>query len=131
MSRAAVAPQDGTGTVALLRRSAFSRERTTTSLVGFVIREGAVDLQRCRKPVPIAISAVTIGPAIDNGRDIDAILGAITAAARIGAVVAEDEFEMERPMPKGFRIPKRLSFDRHTTTNGNFGNWTATREASA
>lgn len=72
-----------------------------------------------------------IEPYVESDDDIDAIICAITAAAPVDALAAEYGLRVQGAMPKGFRIPKSLSFDLIATSAAQFENWMAAREASA
>jgi hypothetical protein len=72
-----------------------------------------------------------IEPHVESDHDIDAIICAITAAAPPNAVHDASAFKVQGAMPKGFRIPKSLSFDRIGTTVAPFDTWVAVREGSS
>jgi hypothetical protein len=76
-------------------------------------------------------TTLKIEPYVENDHDIDAIICAITAAAPADAVHDARMLEVHGPMPKGFRIPKSLSFARIDTEVASFDTWMAAREASA
>lgn len=76
-------------------------------------------------------SALQIKPHVENDDDIDAIICAITAAAPAEAAYDASLLKVQGPMPKGFRIPKSLSFTRITTEVASFDTWMATRERLA
>jgi hypothetical protein len=70
-----------------------------------------------------------VEPRVSNDHDIDAILCAITAAAAADAVHDGKALGVQGRMPKGFRIPKSLSFDRIETAEARFDAWIAERGA--
>jgi hypothetical protein len=76
-------------------------------------------------------TALKIEPQVENDHDIDAIICAIAAALPPDAVHDANAFRVQGPMPRGFRIPKSLSFTRISTTVAPFDAWMAVREGSA
>lgn len=72
-----------------------------------------------------------IEPNVESDDDIDAIICAITAALPVDALYELDAFKVQAPMPRGFRIPKSLAFDRIETIIAPFDAWIAAREAAA
>jgi Protein of unknown function (DUF429) len=72
-----------------------------------------------------------IEPAVDRDDDIDAIICAITAATPVDAIHDAIALKVEGAMPKGFRIPKSLSFDRIEARIASFDVWMATRGTSS
>lgn len=72
-----------------------------------------------------------IEPSVESDDDIDAIICAITAAVPVDAVYDGAALKVEGPMPKGFRIPKSLSFSDIVVTASEYGTWMQGREASA
>jgi hypothetical protein len=72
-----------------------------------------------------------IAPPVDSDDDIDAIICAITAAAPMDAVHQAEALKVQGPMPRGFRIPNSLSFDRIETRVAQFEGWMAERGAGA
>jgi hypothetical protein len=71
-----------------------------------------------------------VEPRVSSDHDIDAILCAITAAAPADAVHDGKALGVQGRMPKGFRIPKSLSFDRIETAEVRFDAWMAERGAA-
>lgn len=71
-----------------------------------------------------------IEPPVENDDDIDAIICAITAAVPADAIHTANDFKIHGSMPRGFRIPKSLSFAKIVTTVAPFDSWMAAREAS-
>jgi Protein of unknown function (DUF429) len=72
-----------------------------------------------------------VEPYVDSDDDFDAIICAIAAAAPADAVHDAKALGVRGRMPKGFRIPKSLSFDRIETTQTRFDTWMAAREGNA
>jgi hypothetical protein len=72
-----------------------------------------------------------IKPRVESDDDIDAIICAITAAAPVSAVHDADAMGLCGVMPRGFRIPKSLSFEQVVTSVAPFESWMAKREAAA
>jgi len=72
--------------------------------------------------------ALKVEPHVDSDDDFDAIVCAITAAAPADAVHDAKTLGVQGRMPKGFRIPKSLSFDRIETGQARFDTWMAARE---
>ncbi len=72
-----------------------------------------------------------IEPHVENDHDIDAIICAIAAAAPSNALHDASAFKVQGAMPKGFRIPKSLSFARIDTVVAPFDTWMAAREGSS
>jgi hypothetical protein len=72
-----------------------------------------------------------IKPYVETADDIDAIICAITAAVPGHAVHDAIALGLSGTMPKGFRIPKSLSFDQIATSTAPFLSWIAAREAIA
>ncbi len=75
-------------------------------------------------------ATLKIEPHVENDDDIDAIICAITAAVPADAVYTANAFKIQGPMPRGFRIPKSLSFAKIVTMVAPFNSWMAVREAS-
>jgi hypothetical protein len=71
-----------------------------------------------------------VEPRVSSDHDIDAIICAITAAAPADAVHDGKTLGVQGRMPKGFRIPKGLSFDRIETAEARFDAWMAERGAA-
>jgi hypothetical protein len=71
-----------------------------------------------------------IEPSVENDDDMDAIICAIAAAAPSDHVHDASAFGIQGAMPRGFRIPKSLSFTRVNTTVALFDTWMAAREVS-
>jgi hypothetical protein len=71
-----------------------------------------------------------IKPHVESDDDIDAIICAITAAAPASSVHDADALGLSGVMPRGFRIPKSLSFEQVCTSAAPFDSWMATREAA-
>jgi hypothetical protein len=76
-------------------------------------------------------TTLRIEPHVESDHDIDAIICAITAATLSNAVHDASAFKVQGAMPKGFRIPKSLSFDRIGTTVAPFETWMAAREGTS
>ena len=72
-----------------------------------------------------------VEPPVESDHDIDAIICAITAAAPADAIHDAKALNVDGAMPKGFRIPKNLSFDRIETSVANFDTWMATRRGAS
>ena len=70
-----------------------------------------------------------IEPHVDSDDDIDAIICAITAAAPAEAVHDATALNVRGRLPKGFRIPKSLSFARIETIEARFDTWMTERES--
>src|SRR5215203_2146484 len=70
-----------------------------------------------------------IEPHVENDDDVDAIICAITAAAPMQQVIDADAFKIEGPLPRGFRIPKTLTFDNISVSTSGFDEWMTAREA--
>jgi hypothetical protein len=70
---------------------------------------------------------LNVEPHVDSDDDFDAIICAITAAAPADAVHDGKALGVQGQMPKGFRIPKSLSFDRIETGEARFDAWMAMR----
>ena len=83
------------------------------------------------KALTALCTALRIEPHVENDHDIDAIICAITAAAPSNRVHEDSNFNIRGAMPKGFRIPKSLSFARISTVIAPFDTWMAAREVSA
>jgi hypothetical protein len=75
--------------------------------------------------------ALKVEPYVDSDDDFDAIICAIAAAAPADAVHDAEALGVQGPMPKGFRIPKSLSFDRIETAEARFDAWMAGRGSGA
>jgi hypothetical protein len=75
-------------------------------------------------------TTLKIEPHVKSDHDIDAIICAITAAAPSNAVHDASALKVQGATPKGFRIPKSLSFDRIDTTVAPFDVWMAAHEGS-
>jgi hypothetical protein len=75
-------------------------------------------------------TTLKIEPQVENDDDVDAIICAITAAVPADSVHTANEFKIQGPMPKGFRIPRSLSFAKIATMDASFESWMAVREAS-
>jgi hypothetical protein len=71
-----------------------------------------------------------IEPPVDSDHDIDAVICAITAAAPADAVHDAKALRVQGSTPKGFRIPKSLSFDQIKTWVSSFDAWMAARGVS-
>jgi hypothetical protein len=69
-----------------------------------------------------------IEPHVDSDDDVDAIICAITAAAPAAAVHDAAALKVRGQLPKGFRIPKSLSFERIEAVEARFDTWMAERE---
>ena len=76
-------------------------------------------------------AALKITPPVDNDDDIDAIICAITAAVPTDAIHDAAALKVEGPMPKGFRIPKSLTFDKVDVKSAAFDTWMSAREVAA
>jgi hypothetical protein len=76
-------------------------------------------------------TTLKIEPSVENDHDIDAIICAIAAAAPSDAVHDASAFKVQGAMPKGFRIPKSLSFSRIGKADAQFDRWMAAREVSS
>jgi predicted RNase H-like nuclease len=70
-----------------------------------------------------------IEPSVDSDDDIDAIICAITAAAPTERVREAGTFNIDQ-IPRGFRIPKSLSFDEIRLATADFDAWMEGREGS-
>jgi hypothetical protein len=70
-----------------------------------------------------------VKPRVESDDDIDAIICAITAAAPASAVHDADALGLSGLMPRGFRVPKSLSFEQVLTSVAPFENWMVRREA--
>jgi hypothetical protein len=75
-------------------------------------------------------TTLKIEPQVENDDDVDAIICAITAAVPADSVRTANEFKIQGSMPKGFRIPRSLSFAKIATMDASFESWMAAREAS-
>ena len=75
-------------------------------------------------------TTLKIEPRVENDDDIDAIICAITAAVPGDAVYDAAALKVQGPMPKGFRIPKSISFTRIGIEVAQFDVWMAAREGS-
>ena len=75
--------------------------------------------------------ALRIEPRVESDDEVDAIICAITAASPASELHEEHTFNAEGPLPKGFRIPKNLTFDRIDVAVEDFSKWAQTREAVA
>ena len=71
-----------------------------------------------------------IEPPVTSDDDIDAVICAITAAAPSNGLLDALRLKVPGPMPKGFRIPATLSFERVLTNVAPFEDWMMEREAS-
>lgn len=71
---------------------------------------------------------LNIEPHVKSDDDIDSIVCAITAAAPAQEVHNAETFNIEGPLPKGFRIPKNLTFDKIEVGEEDFGGWMKNRE---
>lgn len=73
-----------------------------------------------------------IEPPVSSDHDIDAIISAITAASPAYAMFNTDDFQVRELLPKGFRIPNNLSFDRiEMIDDTSFDAWMTACEAAA
>jgi hypothetical protein len=68
-----------------------------------------------------------VAPPVENDDDIDAIICASTVAIPADAVHDAKALKVQGRLPKGFRIPKTLAFDRIATTTAQFREWMAER----
>jgi hypothetical protein len=75
--------------------------------------------------------ALNMEPHVANDHDFDAIVCAIAAAAPADAVYSGSELKVQGPMPKGFRIPKSLSFAHINVKIACFEKWMSARRGSA
>jgi hypothetical protein len=75
-------------------------------------------------------TTLKIRPAVENDDDIDAIICAIAAAAPAQGVYDAVALKVEGPMPRGFRIPRSLSFDEVSVQTSPFEAWMCAREAA-
>lgn len=71
-----------------------------------------------------------VKPRVESDDDIDAIICAITAAAPASAMHDADALGLSGAMPRGFRIPRNLSFEQVATSFAPFESWMAKREAA-
>ncbi len=71
--------------------------------------------------------ALKVEPHVDSDDDFDAIICAITAAAPADAMHDAKALGVQGRMPKGFRIPRSLAFDRIETAEAGFDAWMAGR----
>jgi hypothetical protein len=71
-----------------------------------------------------------IKPRVKNDDEIDAIICAITAAARAKDIHKVGKFRICGPLPIGFRIPKKLRFNEIEVTRLDFEEWLKAREVS-
>lgn len=71
-----------------------------------------------------------ISPAVENDDDIDAIICAITAATPAEDMNDDAAFKIDGPVPKGFRIPKRLPASISVRPPASFEPWMQNLEAS-
>jgi hypothetical protein len=69
-----------------------------------------------------------IEPHVSRDDDFDAIICAIAAAAPTEAVYDAAALKVTGQLPKGFRIPKSLSFERIEVVEARFDSWIAERE---
>jgi hypothetical protein len=74
---------------------------------------------------------LNIESGVENDDDIDAIICAITAALPTDMMHGREAFKFEGPMPKGFRIPKQLAFEKIQVMESEFNAWMNSREGVA
>jgi hypothetical protein len=94
------------------------------------VRPGRYKDAKGTKALISLCGALKIEPHVENDHDVDAIICAIAAAVPADAVEDVSAFKIRGLVPKGFRIPKSISFTRIGTTVALFADWMAAREAS-
>jgi hypothetical protein len=68
---------------------------------------------------------------LESDDDVDAIICAITAASPLSDLHEANIFEAAGPLPKGFRIPKNLTFNKIEFSIADFADWAQAYEAAA
>jgi hypothetical protein len=73
-------------------------------------------------------AVLNLKPPVENDDDIDAIICAIAAATPIEVIHEAASFEIEGPLPRGFRIPKSLAFEKIEVVTSSFEAWMQVHE---
>jgi predicted RNase H-like nuclease len=93
------------------------------------IRAGKYKGANSMKALTRLCKTLGIKPRVKNDDDIDAIICAITAVTPARQLHKAKAFKVQGPMPRGFRIPKTLAFDKISVTTSNFDKWMSVHES--
>ena len=75
--------------------------------------------------------ALKVKPHVRNDDDIDAVICAIAAATPNPGICHASDLKVQCEMPKGFRVPKNLAFEKIEITESDYSAWIQARKVSA